>query len=82
MAANTNTTTSRTAQTIERLESIAWVVSVHPCSRDDATHKLVTEQSVVRVNYEVHTIGNCGATVQALSQTGHYGIDVYVTIPS
>lgn len=65
-------------QTLAQLESLSWVVRVNETDRDDATHEVVTEQSVVRYDYEIHTIENLGATVTAISQAGHYGCRVYV----
>jgi len=76
---NSNQTNTE-SNVVQRLESIKWIASVNETDRPHATYKLVTERAVVRMDYEIHTIENCGATIQALSQTGHYGCHVYVNI--
>lgn len=70
--------TASTEQLAERFADVEWVVRVEETKRNEATHQIITEKSVLRMNYEIHTIENLGCSVQAISQTGHYGCRVYV----
>ena len=63
----------------DRFRDVSWVIRVEETDRDGCTHRLITEQSVIRYEYEIHTIENLGVRVQAISQNGHYGCHVYVT---
>jgi len=67
-----------TEQLADRFRDVPWVVRVAETKRNEATHQIITEKSLVRMNDEIHTIENLGCSVQAISQTGHYGCRVYV----
>jgi len=79
MSVETNDAASAsTEQLADRFADVSWVVRVAETKRNEATHQIITEKSLVRMNYEIHTIENLGCSVQAISQTGHYGCRIYV----
>lgn len=75
------TTSNSTESTLAQLRDLKWVEQIHETDRDDCTHRLVTNQSLVRADVELHTIENIGVRPRAISQEGHYGVHVYVHIP-
>ena len=70
--------TASTEQLAERFADVSWVARVVETKRNEATHQIITEKSVLRMTHEIHTIENLGCSVQAISQAGHYGCRVYV----
>ncbi|TKX52733.1 hypothetical protein EXE44_05170 [Halorubrum sp. SS7] len=74
----TDGATASTEQLAERFADVGWVVRVKETRRNETTHQIITEKSLLRMDYEIHTIENLGCSVQAISQTGHYGCRVYV----
>jgi len=74
-------TIRETDQILRQVKNLPWVVHVETTEYTDATHKLITEHSVIKRLEEIHTLQNLGVTVEAYSQTGHYGISIYATIP-
>lgn len=76
-----SSTTERRERVRDELRSLKWVIRTEETNRSDATHRLVTDQTVIRTDHEVHTLANIGVTVEAFSQAGHYGIHIYVTLP-
>ena len=79
MSVETNySATASTEQLAERFADIPWITRVTETKRDDATHQIITERTLLRENHEIHTIENLGVTRTAISQAGHYGCRVYV----
>lgn len=70
--------TASTEQLADRFADVPWVARVVETKRNEATHQIITEKSLVRMNYEIHTIENLGCSVRAISQAGHYGCRIYV----
>lgn len=48
-----------TEATVAQLRSIPWVTYVGETDREDATHRVETDRSVIRRRYEIHTLENC-----------------------
>lgn len=67
---------------VGEVETLSWVLRVEETDREGATHRLITELSVINFDTEIHTLENCGVRVEGISQIGAYGETIYVTIPS
>lgn len=65
---------------VEEIRELPWVVRVENSDRADATHRIITDLSLVRTDHEIHTLENVGVSVTAYSQIGHYGIKLLVNV--
>lgn len=76
-----NRSTAQTTEaTLAQIHDLPWVETTDETDRDDSTHRIVTNQSLVRTNVELHTLENIGVHPRAISQEGHYGVHLYVKI--
>jgi len=76
--------TQKAQTTVEAIADLTWVDYIAevtgPFSRDDATHRIETSTSELRMTHEIHTLQNLGATVVAFSATPEHGGRLYVNI--
>jgi len=68
------------AATVAQIEQLPFVQRITETDRDDATHEVVTNQSLVRVDDELHELDQLPVTIEAFSQIGHYGVHIYLTV--
>lgn len=77
-------TQTKTAETIEQVRTLSWIDYVAevngPFTRDDATHRIESPLSELRLDVEIHTLQNLGVTISAFSATPDKGSRLYVRI--
>jgi len=64
----------------ERLQKIPWVTHVGTTDRDNATHQIETDLSVVRRAHEIHTLENYRGVTHEATSTLAPNARLYVTI--
>ncbi len=63
---------------VDTIESLNWVSYVAETDRDDATHRVDTDLTMVRKDYEIHDLENLGVEVTGFSAVPEHGSRVYI----